>query len=109
MRWAEKSEILSYIIDAYQGTERAESNGAQKRQFLWEEADGSLVIGNTRAFTDHVRHKFGLPANDRAWYGVHDALQAVGEVIIHRSAHRNHNVTKTRNQEPEVRIIRRGK
>jgi hypothetical protein len=54
MRWFEKPEILDYIVEAYQGLD------GRKRQFLWEETNGDLVIGNSRAFADHLSEKFGL-------------------------------------------------
>jgi len=97
MKWFELKEVLSYIVDCYVGAEPDRSQRAVKRQFIWEEPNGDLVIGNTRAFSDHLTAKFGLPT-PTAWMGVHEALSAMGEVLFERAP----NFKK-----PEVKVIKR--
>lgn len=101
MKWFEKPEVLDYIIECYQGTD------GLKRQFVWEDDQGDVVIGNTRAFTDHVSVKFGLSRTSTSWSAMHEALRMLGEVVhpigprVHKRGLRFHN------QEPEVRVIKR--
>ena len=101
MKWAEKPEVLSYIVDCYQGVD------GKKRQFIWEADNGDIVIGNARAFTDHVSTKFNLGKTATSWVEVHHVLRALGEIAqIHRPRTTIRG-GKFRNQEPEVRILRR--
>jgi hypothetical protein len=109
MRWFEKPEILSYIIESYAGCDETRTN-RPKRQFIWEDADGNIVLGNGRAFGDHLTEKFGLSADDGAtrWIAVHQALRELGEVVgsTELRGPRQH-VHKGKNQEPEIRILRK--
>lgn len=100
MRWYERPEILAYLVNSYAGLE------GRKRQFIWEQ-DGNIVIGNSRAFADHLSQKFGLNLSDRAWMAVHEALRALGEVVELHSKHVRGQGKKFRNQQPEVRVIRK--
>jgi len=101
MKWFEQKEVLSYIIDSYAGVD------GYKRQFIWEEKSGDVVIGNTRAFTDHLSERFDLHKTSKAWTDVHTALRALGE-IVHPYTPRTRVLGKRfKNQEPEVRILRR--
>jgi len=107
MKWFEQKEVLSYIVDCYAGAEPDRSQRAVKRQFIWEEPNGDLVIGNTRAFGDHLTAKFGLHSTPTAWMGVHEALRAMGEVLFERAPNAHHPGKKFKNQQPEIRIIKR--
>lgn len=101
MKWFEKSEVLSYIIECYAGVD------GRKRQFIWEEPDGTIVIGNSRAFTDHVSVKFSLEKTPTAWSGIHSALRELGEVVGPYSPRTHERGGKFKNQEPEVRVLKR--
>lgn len=101
MRWYEKPEVLDYIVASYAGVEDG------KRQFVWEELSGDIVIGNARAFTDHVSAKFGLDLEPTSWSGVHEAMRLLGEVARAYSPRANLRGTRFKNQEPEVRVIKR--
>jgi hypothetical protein len=79
MRWYEKPEVLDYMIECYAGTE------GRKRQFIWETAAGDVVIGNARAFSDHVSDKFGLHLAHTSWSGLHEAMRMLGEVAVNYS------------------------
>jgi hypothetical protein len=105
LHWVEKPEILSYIIDCYAGVEG--SGGHRKRQFIWEEQNGDIVIGNARAFTDHVRERFGLRATPTSWAAVHKVLHDLGEVASPYSPRTHIRGGRFRNQEPEVRILKK--
>jgi len=102
MRWFEKPEVLDYIVNAYQGMD------GRKRQFIWEEPNGDILIGNSRAFADHLSERFGLQLTDKAWMAVHDCLRMLGEIA---QVHKPHGEPKGRrfhNQEPEFRILKKG-
>ena len=101
MKWVERPDILSYIIDCYAGVD------GNKRQFIWEEVSGDVVIGNARAFTDHVSERFGLGKANTAWTNVHEALRALGEVVHLKAPRARVLGGKFRNQEPETRIIKK--
>ena len=101
MRWFERPEVLSYIIDAYQGMDGA------KRQWAWEEENGDVVIGNARAFADHLSQRFHLELTDTAWSGLHEAMRMLGEVAKAYSPRARSRGGKFRNQQPEVRVITR--
>ena len=101
MRWYEKTEVLDYVVSCYAGTE------GTKRQFIWEDAAGDVVIGNARAFVDHLSEKFGLGLTNKAWSGLHEAMRALGEVAHAYSPRTRVRGGKFRNQEPEVRVIKR--
>ena len=106
MKWAEKPEIVSYIVDCYAGVE---GEGAHaKRQFIWEQENRDVVIGNTRAFTDHLRRRFGLPERPTSWTAIHEVLRALGEVAHTYSPRVNIRGAKFKNQEPETRILKKG-
>jgi len=101
MRWFEQPAVLSYIIDCYAGVEGV------KRQFIWEEPNGDVVIGNTRAFTDHVSARFSLGRTSTSWTDIHEVLRALGE-IVHLKAPRARILGKKfHNQEPEIRILKK--
>src|SRR5262245_1109599 len=101
VRWYEKSEIVDYVIECYAGVD------AGRRQFIWEEPNGDIVIGNARAFTDHVGEKFGVAVTPTAWMRVHDVLRALGE-IVHAAKHDGSRVGKKfKNQEPHSHVLRR--
>lgn len=105
MRWFEKPEVLSYIIDSYQGTDER-----GKRQFVWEDpASGDVMIGNSRAFTDHLSEKFGLRLTATSWSGLHEAMRMLGEIAKTYSARSAKRGQRFRNQPPEARVlIRKG-
>jgi len=100
MRWFEKPEILSYLVDCYQGT--VTTKVGPKRQFIWEVENGDVVIGNTRAFADHLFTRFGL--TDKACSDVHEAMRELGEVTRELSP-RLHHGTRYREQKPEMKVI----
>jgi hypothetical protein len=103
MRWFEKPEVLDHIIESYAGID------GRKRQFIWEELSGDTVIGNSRAFADHLRAKFGIAElGDKSWMAVHEALRALGEVAQVHAPHRAVHGRKFINQRPEVHVIKRG-
>lgn len=99
MKWYEKPEVLSYIIDCYQGVDGG------KRQFIWETPEGDVVIGNVRAFTDHVSEKFSLGLTSTEWSAVHEAMRMLGEVVHGYSPRTQVRGGKFKNQEPEVRVL----
>jgi len=101
VKWFEQKDVLSCIVDAYAGFD------GKKRQFIWEEACGDIVIGNTRAFTDFLSERFGLEKSNKAWTDVHHALRELGEVVHTYSPRVHVRGKKFLNQEPEVRVIRR--
>ena len=110
MKWFERSDIVSYIVECYVGTD-TNASGQQVRQFVWEDEDGNIVIGNPRAFGEHVQRHFDLPERSTRWMDIHQALRAMGEVLFEK---RHDVVTRQpgkrfRNQDPEVRILRRKK
>lgn len=104
-RWVEKPEILSYIIDCYQGVEK--DNGARKRQFIWETSEGNIVIGNSRAFYIHITEKFGMATQATSWSEIHTVLHELGEIVNEYSPRVNKKGGKFKNQVPETRIIKR--
>jgi len=101
MRWFEQPKVLSYLIDSYSGIDHG------KRQFIWEEPNGDIVIGNSRAFTDHVSIRFNLGKTNTAWAGIHEALRALGEIVHLKQPRARILGKKFHNQEPEIRIIKR--
>jgi hypothetical protein len=100
MKWYERPEILSYIIDCYAGVD------GKKRQFIWEE-DGDILIGNSRAFTDHVSQRFHLSKTATAWSSVHEALRALGEVVVYHRPRCRELGGRFHNQLPEKHVIKR--
>jgi hypothetical protein len=103
-RWYERPAVLDYIVEAYQGTEE---HG--KRQFVWEDpATGDVLIGNSRAFTDHLAARFGLDLTATSWSGLHEAMRMLGEVAKPYTARSAHRGQRFHNQAPEARVIRRG-
>lgn len=101
MKWWERPEIVDYIIDCYEGTD------GSKRQFMWEEPNGDIVIGNSRAFTDHLSQKFKLEIANTSWSGTHMALRSLGEKVHPYSPRVNKHGAKFHNQLPEVRVVKR--
>lgn len=101
MKWFEQSDVLSHIIESYAGVD------GNKRQFIWEDLSGDLLIGNSRAFSIHLSEKFGIRNTPTGWMGVHEALRAMGEIVSIHSAKTKHPGKKFKNQEPEARILRR--
>lgn len=101
MRWYEQPEVLAYVINAYAGTE------GQKRQYIWEDLDGNIVIGNSRAFADHLGERFGLKLKPTTWMDLHELLRALGEVLHVHAPHITPRGKKFKNQLPETRIIKR--
>lgn len=101
MKWAERDDVLSYIIDCYQGVEN------RTRQFIWETGDGDIVIGNARAFANHLSHRFGIRETPTSWMSLHEVLRAVGEVVEVHSPRTKKPGRKFKNQEPQWRVIRK--
>jgi hypothetical protein len=101
VRWFDRSEILDAIITSYAGVE----NG--KRQFIWESENGDVVLGNARAFSDHLEARFGLPKRPGRWTAVHRVLHELGEAVKSINAHPGKKGQHFRNQEPEMRVLRR--
>lgn len=93
-------DIVAYVCDCYAGVE------GRKRQFIWVDEKKDVVIGNCRAFGDHVAVKFGLDANPTFWMHIHALLRALGEVVQVHAAHSRKRGKKFKNQEPEVRVLR---
>jgi hypothetical protein len=109
MRWFERPDILSYIIECYAGTDEGHQGGA-RRQFIWEQPNGDMVIGNPRAFTDHVAEKFGIQLTPTSWSAVHAALRELGEVARENAPHRpKEGRQRFHNQQPEIRILKKGR
>lgn len=104
MKWTERPDVLSYIVDCYAGTEKA--RGTRKRQFIWEDEDGDIVIGNSRAFTDHVSHRFSIPLTSTSWAAIHNTLHALGEVVHEMKPRSGVRGGRFKNQEPETRVIK---
>lgn len=99
-------QVVDYIIDCYQGTEG--TGRKAKRQFMWERANGDVVIGNTRAFTDHLAEKFKIEANRYTYGQVHKLLSRLGERIKPKETrHKTGEQTGRGPQEPEVRVVGR--
>jgi len=101
MRWYERPEVLDYIINCYAGME------GNKRQFLWELPSGDVVIGNSRAFTDHISEKFSMKRTATSWASVHEVLRAVGEVAHSYTPRCHMKGGKFVNQLPDMKVIRR--
>lgn len=101
MRWVERPDILTYLVECYAGVE------GKKRQFIWEDVDGNIVIGNSRAFTDHMAWKFHLKKTSTSWVAVHSVLRELGEVVQEHAPRTHFPGKKFRNQEPEIRILKR--
>lgn len=101
MRWYEKPEVLSYIVSAYAGVDKG------KRQFIWEDADGNVLIGNTRAFTDHLAVRFNLSRTETSWTAIHELMRALGEVARTYTARSQKLGKKFVNQLPVTRVIKR--
>lgn len=101
MKWTEKPPVLSYIIDCYAGVD------GKKRQFIWEEKNGDVVIGNTRAFTDHIAERFSLKLTKTDWSAVHEVLRALGEVVHPYTPRAHVRGGRFKNQEPEIHILHR--
>lgn len=103
MRWFEKYGVLDYVVECYAGVE------GSRRQFIWEQECGDIVIGNTRAFYDHLATKFDLSKKAHAWMELHVMLHELGEVVRQHQAHRltGEKIGKFRNQEPKWRVIKR--
>jgi hypothetical protein len=107
MRWYEKPGVLDYVIECYAGTDKNE-RGHQKRQFIWEDLRSKdVVIGNSRAFTDHVSEKFNLGLTSTDWSALHEAMRMLGEVVHQKAPRTQVRGKKFHNQQPEVRVIRR--
>lgn len=102
MKWFEKPEVLDYIITSYAGVDKG------KRQFVWEEpGTKNILIGNSRAFTDHLALKFNLPLTSTGWASVHAALRMLGEVTHEYTKRVNIKGGKFKNQQPETHILKR--
>lgn len=105
MRWYEKPGVLDYIINSYAGVDVVD--GKSKRQFLWDDEEGNTVIGNSRAFTDHLSAKFSLALTATSWGMVHEVLRALGEVAHNYQKRSKTLGKKFKNQQPESHIIKR--
>jgi hypothetical protein len=102
MRWYEKPEVLDYIVNSYAGVDHG------KRQFIWEDLETKdLLIGNSRAFTDHLSNKFNLDLTSTGWSAVHEALRMLGEVTHEYAPRVNKRGAKFKNQQPETHILKR--
>jgi hypothetical protein len=101
VRWFDQSDVLSHLIESYAGVE----NG--KRQFIWEQPNGDVVLGNARAFADHLEERFGLPSSPGRWTQLHMALRELGEAVKSIQYHGTRRGQHFKNQEPELRVIRR--
>jgi hypothetical protein len=99
MKWFEHKDVLSYIIDSYAGVD------GRKRQFIWEEK-GEILIGNSRAFTDHLNEKFDLHRTNTSWVALHAVLRALGEVVNGYTPRSHVRGGKFKNQEPEVHVLK---
>ncbi len=105
-RWFEQPEILDYIIEAYAGTV---CDGRYiKRQFIWEQPNGDTVIGNTRAFADHLSAKFNLAATPTRWCDLHKLLRSLGESIREQKVRTVKRNGRFHNEEPEIRLLKSG-
>ena len=105
MRWYEKPPVLDYIVSCYAGVDQ--ENGRVRRQFIWETNDGDLVIGNSRAFSEHLSQRFGLELKKTAWMCIHELLRALGEVAQTHSPRMHHPGRKFKNQQPRLHVLRR--
>ena len=101
MQWFERPEVLDYLVRSYAGLDKG------KRQFIWEDENGDVVIGNTRAFTDHLSRQFQIPLTSTSWSKVHEALRELGEVAREYTPRSNSLGKHFVNQEPIVRVIRK--
>jgi len=83
-RWAQRDDIISYIVDCYAGTEPKGDHGqARRRVYLWEDPrTGDVMMGNTEAFAEHLRERFDLLQDMRTIaQAVHKLLRELGEVL----------------------------
>ena len=103
MKWFERDAVVDYIIDCYAGVEQG--GGHVKRRFIWEQ-EGDVVLGNARAFGDHLSEKFELGSSKTLWMGVHKALRSLGELAQCQGHKEKHLGRRFVNQEPEVHILR---
>lgn len=103
MRWYQRDDVVDYVCKCYAGVDQG------RRQFIWEDENGDVLIGNTRAFTEHCGAKFGVEVTKTAWMRIHDLLRALGEVV-HVVQHDGSRAgQKFRNQEPKSHVLRRRK
>lgn len=78
--WAYRPEIIDYIVESYAGVEvRGDVGRNTHRVFIWEDSE-NIVMGNTIAFSDHLRTRFGLLASARSICSVlHKVMRELGE------------------------------
>lgn len=103
-RWFERADVVDYVIDCYAGVD-----GPRKRRaFVWEEG-GDVLTGNSRAFCDHLARRFEMPECATRWACVHELLRSLGEVAHAYGPRVRVRGQKFKNQEPEIRVLRRGR
>lgn len=106
-RWYEREDVLAYIIDSYAGV-GASPHGNPRREFMWEDpATGDVLLGNARAFADHVSERFALGLRSTAWSGLHEVLRRLGEAVGTYTPRARVRGGRFTNQEPDVRVVRR--
>lgn len=84
-----KPEVVDCIIEGYVGVDRI--NGKLRRQFIWEESDGEVWIGNIAAFAEHVCKKFDREHNDYDYVNVNSILLKLGERVREEAPRLNSN------------------
>lgn len=102
-KWTMRPDLVSYVVDAYAGTEPVEGQGGAKvrRVFIWEEPDGRIEMGNTEAFVIHLGARFGLPLAARDASHIHAMLRTMGERVLPEVKDRRRSDRRTGWKQPE--------
>lgn len=83
-KWTLRPDVISYIIDAYAGTDEVPDSKRKRRVFIWEDGD-EIKMGNCEAFAIHLEAKFELIRVQPS--DLHAMLRELGEVV---QAHKPH-------------------
>ena len=100
-------EVQAYVLECYAGVEEMPDRVVPLRQFIWEEADGSIWIGNSTAFAEHVARRFSFPALPYDFWHVNNILLQAGERIRPRTSRTPRGRTGPYIPEPSARQVQR--
>lgn len=100
MTWIMRNDVVDYILESYQPDKQG-----RKRQFIWETSDGDIVIGNTRAFADHLYARYQKAPNKTGWMEVHRVLRACGDQLFQKHPRSSPRHKPFINQEPDFRVL----
>lgn len=80
-KWTLRPDLISYVVDSYAGVEPNDT-GQKRRVFLWEEADGTISMGNCEAFVLHLGTRYELPLEPGGASLIHAMLREMGERVL---------------------------